>query len=85
MSAQSHDELHARRVQHADRSGDHRRRMAYDSFADGLADADRVIDDLEAIGQGQLFVPMGDLDFTIRRLRTLVRGAMVSARQQGIR
>lgn len=86
MSAEHLDELGARR---ADRlqasSGDHRSRLAYDSFVAGLEDADRVIDDLEAVGAGQLLIPAPDLEFTIRRLRTLIRGAVVSARKAGVK
>lgn len=56
---------------------DHWTRLNYGSFAELLADADRVVGDLTA--GGQLFVSTDELRFTAQRLHALLRGAMRSA------
>ncbi len=62
---------------------DHRTQIDYSSFIDALLDADRVVDDLASIGGDQLLVTHDDLDFTVRRLRVLIRGCIRSAREAG--
>ena len=56
---------------------DHRTRLDYNSFAELLADADRVVDDLTT--SDLLLVTRVELEFTVRRLHALLRGAMRSA------
>ena len=51
----------------------HLTRKRYPEVRDALADAERVADDLVVAVDGQLVVPVADVDFLIRRLRLLVR------------
>lgn len=66
------------------REHDHRSSLDYSSFIDALIDADRVIDDLAVIGDGQMLITATELEFTARRLRTLIAGCIRSAREAGI-
>lgn len=78
------DELAQRRDREA-QTDDHRTRMDYDALSDALADARRVVDDLAALGDAHLLVTAAELDFTVRRLRTLIGGAIVSVQDAGLR
>ncbi|TIC84107.1 hypothetical protein [Nocardioides sp. GY 10127] len=62
----------------------HFTRLDYPSFTAALTDAIRVLDDLAAIGAGQLLVPADQLDFTLRRSRELIAACIQTAREAGI-
>ena len=64
---------------HMKTAHDYRSRMDYATFAELLADADRVVDDLEAISGDRLLVTRDEIAFTLRRLHVLIRGAMKHA------
>jgi hypothetical protein len=64
--------------------GAHRTQLDYDSLIGLLRDADQVVDELAHADDGQLFITRDEITFTVRRLRTLIKGAIVATAEAGI-
>lgn len=84
MSAESHDELGARRARRQPTrpmSVNHRTRTEYVSLAAVLDDALLLVGDLEARGTAcqSLLVPVSEIEFTTHRLRQMLALVRVEA------